>query len=218
MEQPRLPTSFNLLVFTIPRPCLLLHSPLVCFVCVVYLPVCDPSDRWPARPRLAEGLRLPALPPSGYWLLIGKSSKVSLRHAARQSLTDNAVRYSTRGASRCRDWSYSSLRRRHAVPSALRLSITIAMKRRPACVMRVRALISVFCAGSRRPTPSWWATWRTVPAAWTTSRLGPLEPTLWSTTATAVWVSVFKYSHACVWVQNHKQYWQVSLLQSNPLF
>lgn len=195
-------------MFTIPRPCLLLHSLLVCLcVCVcVYPPVWDPSHRWPARPRLAEGLRLPAPSPSGYWLLIGRSSNVSLRHAVTQSLTDNAVRYSAREASWWWDWSYSSLRRHRAAPSALRVSITITMKLGPPCVMHVTALISVSCAGSQRPTPLWWAMWRTVPAAWTTSRPGPLEPTLWFTMATAVWVSVFIYSHAGVWVQDHKQY------------
>lgn len=164
MEQPWLPTSFNLLMFTFRA--LVSGSILLLSVCVcVFPPVCDPSDQWPARPHLAEGLGLPEPSPSGDWLLFGRSSNVSLRHAVSQSLTDNAVRYSARGARWWWDWSYSSLRHHCAAPRLLRVLIKIMMKRGPPCFMLVIVLISVFFTGSQRPTPSWWATWRTVPAA-----------------------------------------------------
>lgn len=68
------------------------------------------------------------------------------------------------------------------------------------CILSVTVLISVsaYLAGSQRQTPSWWGTWRTGRAAWTTSPPALWELISWFTTATVVSVSVFNRLCACV--------------------
>lgn len=187
MEQPWLPTSFNLLMLTVPRSCLLLHSPLVCHRSDVTHRTDDPLTLvW------EKGFRLTCAVAFGL---------LAFAREEQQRVTQT----------RCEpviDWQPCQIFRSWAEQTVGLILVNPALPSRGAqrvtcidfhydetwtsrCVVRVTALISVFCAGSQRPTPSWWATWHTAPAAWTTSLPGPSEPTSWFTMATAVWVSVF---------------------------
>lgn len=108
---------------------------------------------------------------------------VSPRPAAHQSLTDSTVRCNI---ALCLHQKWLVL---FLLPSYSILYVLINVTTDTLCA--IFSLLLPPLPGLLMQTPSWWGTWRTVPAAWTTSPPEPWEPTFWSTMATVVSVSVF---------------------------